>query len=938
MSSLPHKERRNQTRVFTWNEIQQPATNGPESSSESSSDDEESGNMGYGMRSPSKLSPREGRVNVTKSRNALTFSSETSDVITKLKDFVGTCGGLESFLSDFAHRVQKINSTLTLVDASRRLARTLSGAREHFTVRLFEKQGTETSSVPTSAGTVFASVPASLLGDIADAVVDFNSAIVDFEDFFPDEKGYKALEEFQYELSVLANSLEYFGTDKNTVHMSEFVAARTKLLKADLEETHTFLKRFKKRGILCISYAQERSSKMTSDAATVATFFAGVAATVIQYSIVDVTSARGIAVNTLWFSSLALSAGSAISAMLALSWRSAVFSRPKRRLSWYIRFWIRSGYLILLIASVVAFLGGLVMFVFDSQPSKITFWVMVGITVFCMIGLASVTCVFIKGRIDMIRLRRQARKGRKLSEGWLSHLDHVLRQLHRMKGKIFMKTTTPKFSRKRKEQSSLFSRVLNAILFFRSEVELRYYQIRDPEAGTNEKDMEENLMLRVAMGQLAPLRGNVLEPAQSQLSLPEVCDTYPVLSPQELFSPGGQQLVVCYKYSCRVYDTENSFKYIKALPHSTRRRIRQVEWAPDSKHLVTRLSKGVRIWTVNGKDNFTSEKVTRLLNSDLTDVKWLNNDEFLAVTNGEMLRVNVASNTEASIVIYKDGLSDRNLELHYLYTIQESEFVVIVATCKFKELPEEKAIDCVLVYKMGMYNHGEAQFQTSGRTFVRYLPLSDAYKSLSIGPWVGQEENRLRYMLIGYKTKLPEIWTINVNTGEISLKERLKLQPKEKLDTKMECGDAFFIGLKQEIIACVGGGMMHFWHLETLQHFHKLKIVDEEGDVEELPIFTWTACPLRLTMVTAHEGSPPKIWGPGKEDKRADEGMERHGPEGEPEIIASPGPDGPQFVDPEAGTQVPYVPDSTNFATPQHEVAQPSGDTPLVQSKLYNGR
>lgn len=94
------------------------------------------------------------------------------------------------------------------------------------------------------------------------------------------------------------------------------------------------------------------------------------------------------AVNTLWFSSLVLSIGSAINGLLAMTWRQAVLwvrlsftrnpksqfalvsSTPKRALPWYIQFWVRQGYLVLLIASVVAFLGGLILYMFVTQVSS----------------------------------------------------------------------------------------------------------------------------------------------------------------------------------------------------------------------------------------------------------------------------------------------------------------------------------------------------------------------------------------------------------------------------------------------------------------------------------------------------------------------------------------------------------------------------------------
>jgi hypothetical protein len=63
---------------------------------------------------------------------------------------------------------------------------------------------------------------------------------------------------------------------------------------------------------------------MLFNAATVATFFAGVAATALQFSIESNITRVQIAANTLWFASLILSIGSAINGLMAMTWRQAV--------------------------------------------------------------------------------------------------------------------------------------------------------------------------------------------------------------------------------------------------------------------------------------------------------------------------------------------------------------------------------------------------------------------------------------------------------------------------------------------------------------------------------------------------------------------------------------------------------------------------------------
>lgn len=96
------------------------------------------------------------------------------------------------------------------------------------------------------------------------------------------------------------------------------------------------------KGIPCIVNAQERSSQMMLNASTVATFFAGVAgkmsasapnssnliaknsASTLQYTGIDIETTIGRAVQTLWFTSLVLSIGSAVTSLLVLAWRQAV--------------------------------------------------------------------------------------------------------------------------------------------------------------------------------------------------------------------------------------------------------------------------------------------------------------------------------------------------------------------------------------------------------------------------------------------------------------------------------------------------------------------------------------------------------------------------------------------------------------------------------------
>ena len=70
--------------------------------------------------------------------------------------------------------------------------------------------------------------------------------------------------------------------------------------------------------------AQKRSLKMRSNTAAIATFFAGVSASTLQFSAQINESRIRTATSALWFTSLVLSIGSAIVALLSMTWKHAV--------------------------------------------------------------------------------------------------------------------------------------------------------------------------------------------------------------------------------------------------------------------------------------------------------------------------------------------------------------------------------------------------------------------------------------------------------------------------------------------------------------------------------------------------------------------------------------------------------------------------------------
>ncbi|KAH8112091.1 hypothetical protein DFH11DRAFT_1609623 [Phellopilus nigrolimitatus] len=887
---------------------------------------------------------------------------QASNVAYEFKEFIQSCIELESHLDNFTHQIQKLGSALRLVLASREIHRDLADVRD-----VFEKNAESLDillkkvKVPKSAkqakrkkrrGTV-ATGPhtgSTLTGSynelvngalikLAKSVQEFTVAIEDFEDY-TDEDGNNALHEFEIELRVLSASLEYFGFDENTDELRRYVTAKASSMKGYLERVANALKRFEEIGIPCISFSQKRSTRMLLNAATVATFFAGVAATTLQYSVQLNSSKREVAMNTLWFSSLVLSIGAAITGMLAMTWRAAVFSSPKQSLPWFIRFWIRSGYLALLIASVIAFLAGLLVYVFDSQHI-VAFWIVTGFTAFFVIGLANVTVLFVRERWTFSVVRNQMREnfhqelGRlkvyDSSEtsvwGWLKYyfVDQLRKQRLRFREGSSSVAGLSELSEHGRFSS--FKELLivlgSSFALFRPGIDKKKQRRSraDSDAGVSSNagdnkrphawrhgSKHNDSSIRPNRAQSDPLQRPQLVQGDSDPGIykKQVTKLGLKLSAEQRalhlqFSPTGRWLVVCFKYECCVFDVENSFEFHQTLSHR-RKKAKQVEWSPNGQRLLTRINDDVKVWRIDEQDNFVFDKFAGLLDVSVSDIQWLNDGEFLAIADeSTIFRVDVTGDEVMQLEFCLERDNDL-LELYYMYTMPQSDLVFIVAARKIDYLPEDRAIDCVIVYQMHMEAvETQSQSSRSTRNTTRYgsgtikrrIPLLHDVENLSFSLSFPTDPDR-SHMLVSYSDKPPEIWIIGVTsesdqtqtTVDVSLvfelSKNVDVESQKKTDPETEWGDAFFIGPAKSIIACAEDGVMHFWDLHTHEHFHCLQILGKDEEIEELPVVTWithSSAPLPM-MATAGKGLSLKIFAPIKdkaEDMQMDKGENEKG-------------------------------------------------------------
>ncbi|GJE84631.1 WD40 repeat-like protein [Phanerochaete sordida] len=180
---------------------------------------------------------------------------------------------------------------------------------------------------------------------------------------------------FSDELSQWAASLVDFGEDFESHAVQRYlfysmsdIGDRLQLI-AD-----TFIPIFLKTGIPTVKASQEHSAINLVNLSTVATLFAGVAASMLQLTANSDGSRTALTdcVNVLWFIALIFSISAAVNSLLGLTWAEAIYRSPDHRVPWWVLIWIKHSPIVYLVLSVMCFFVGFVLFAFSSDQADVT--------------------------------------------------------------------------------------------------------------------------------------------------------------------------------------------------------------------------------------------------------------------------------------------------------------------------------------------------------------------------------------------------------------------------------------------------------------------------------------------------------------------------------------------------------------------------------------
>ena len=141
-----------------------------------------------------------------------------------------------------------------------------------------------------------------------------------------------------------------------------------------------------------IEHSQKRKASGLLNTSTVATFFSGVSATALQYSIASHGTALQQLVNFSWTSALVFALASAVNSQIAYRWQVTPCSSPDPLVPAWLGRWLTDAPLLFLVVSVILFALGLVCFSFTAFGG--TF---IPITTSVFAGLSSVGLLLVGG-------------------------------------------------------------------------------------------------------------------------------------------------------------------------------------------------------------------------------------------------------------------------------------------------------------------------------------------------------------------------------------------------------------------------------------------------------------------------------------------------------------------------------------------------------------
>ncbi|EKM59697.1 uncharacterized protein PHACADRAFT_192071 [Phanerochaete carnosa HHB-10118-sp] len=634
--------------------------------------------------------------------------------------------------------------------------------------------------------------------------------------------------------------------------------------------TDKFIPAFISIGIPTIRASQDHSGDNLVNLSAVATFFAGVTATMLQITWNFTPRSRlSDSVNAFWFIAVIFSVSSAVNSLLGLTWSEAIFRSPDHLVPWWVLIWVKRSPIAFLVLSVACFFVGLVQFSYLSDQANTTRVFTILLSALSCFGLVAMSTWFacewwIYSRYgghlwlaDILNHFKRKVKGMVL---------HVWRHIHPRNiwnhGKYLVLGEVDHDIEK--TGTTMSTRIgLHSRTTMQHEAKDSFWLGLDKESMTKEEIatyrwQEALRRIRVQRLQERTTKGERLTIiTDNNVHISNIMDTVNVTKLERMtishelqskeaheavvhflqFSPDGKSLVTSSldRKSFILSVADNDFRREAILNHPTGSGIvHQLEWAPIGiQSLLMRRSRTVSLWDSTGKCLW---EAPRPGNRSIRSVRWCGSGDGAKCLSVEGNKVAIINPDGKEYAVHQI----EDLQVRDIAITKDSKWMLCVGRYQGEDasLANQKQ-----KHEIVLYSFARSKVVKRARVFHEICSITVA------------RDNRLA--LVSYDNKAPpQLWGFHAVTTKGKEEWDLVLKhtylPRER--TSFSGLPAIMGGTRDRLVLRAGiAGDIHIWHRDMGSFLHCIQAPENFG---HLTSFAWNRWSEDWMFATGtHEGA-----------------------------------------------------------------------------------
>ncbi|KZT69194.1 WD40 repeat-like protein [Daedalea quercina L-15889] len=256
----------------------------------------------------------------------------------------------------------------------------------------------------------------------------------------------------------------------------------------------------------------------------------------------------------------------------------------------------------------------------------------------------------------------------------------------------------------------------------------------------------------------------------------------------------------------------------------------QVAWSPNGTNLLTKLNRGVKVWTEDGVCKKTIDR-----RKNVQSIAWLPGDEgFLSVEGSDVVKLDLHGQP-------LDTYHFDRMVLHDVAVTQDCQRMLCVGT--------------LMASRDGLHpskSRAEKQiivFNLDKKDIENRVPVLHDVRDITLA-----RDDQVA--LVSYENKAPpQLWKLDMVKDTARLSLRHTYMPKVTVDF---AGPSYFGGKNDQLVLCAGkAGDIHIWDRESAALLHHVRAQVLGGD---LTCIAWNAAVEPFMFATGSHDGGVRIW------------------------------------------------------------------------------